>query len=1545
MKKILLVIFCLLVSKIAFSQQTMYWFGGAGNWNDLSHWSFQSGGGVHPTLGLPSSVPTADTHVIFDGNSGLNATGTTTAQLAARTVTLGSEVVIRSLTFDASIATANPRISNGFNIRVTEDVTLQAGVSILNASFAIAMEPVVATTTTLTLNGAVVPLFSKGGAGTLNINGVITSGRYNFAQGIANYLAPTATFNVGLASFSLTVVNSAILNAPNLTNLDTRGNVQISGTAQFNAPLLEHWIRTGANNNTISILDNVHLNLPALKTWEFANMAPGTATATITIPDATVVTARGNWSFVGNLNAGTSEFHVEGTEFRTKAATAVNKVFMENPVATTAANIYGTGSTINELHFVSSNGYFQNGMTIGKLYLAPSRAYTIYRNSMLTITENIIDSTPDCQPFWQIYSSETAFIARINNASGNPINLENAILTRINVTNGVINVVGVDNGNNSTIGTTLNFVEPPAKTIYWVGAAGDDEWNNQANWSATSGGAGGFCLPTQYDDVIFDNNSVVASGSVKITANNAFFHDITVQNNAPVFNFVRGGTGATNMTCYGSWYMRSGMVVAVDNVQFRSADMGETITSNGSFFRITYFQGLGGWTFQDSFQTQANNNYHLYFRGASLNTNNQTVFIGGNFIGNETITPAVTRNLILGSSQISLVTQWLYNATVNTLNAGTSHITLRNGDQFYALANHVYYDVTSNIPTPTTTTSLTILGANVTYHNFHVFNQLADFQNTITANEIRIMPVQLRASLLFRGSVTTNILEIQKNGLFRAFNNVLVTVNQNFITHTLDCQGLMEMYVNGKTPGQFFRFRSANNVFVPNVWMTGVSADLTSGATYTATGLEDTDVTNWTFTVPPAKELYWIGVADNNWNNGLNWTTNSNGVPSPGGCVPTKYDNVHFNSFSTGNLPINILDQPAYFNNLIGHSDAPSGITITSVLGIEGYAYGNLIQMAPNMTFVRLNLMGDANNGQLINNGTSAFGHLTVNNANANWVFTGNTRVTSTYSQIGATVTVNGTSWTGGNIQINGIALNLNVQTVTANQIILTKGALKASDLTMTLTDIFSGAGNNATANARSLDIRNSNITVAVDWLYYNLASATLQATGSTIKFGRNFWGQSGHEYGTIETGETTYGAGSAWYLRGGIKANRVVVNHSKSILDNNTFGTLFLKPRGYTLWLGNNSTQTVTEHLYLSGTPCLTNVLRAGTETGATQASAIATINYTNATPTVANVGNTFDYVRVGGINASNSKLFLQVNATQLGLNTNVENLAGMPGLVGLGPDVNCQVIDPANASTYTITADQFSAGPEATFVWYKRMGGVFQNLNLPSTTRAIDVRNFGYDGVYRVELLYDPLNPVVAERCPQADEITVSYTPNIVGISAGADNLAFCDDATPTIGNLQIDPATTSFMTSTSAILEWYAASTGGSPLASNTPLTNGMYYASLKSVNNCYSAIRTPVTVTFYAKPTANAGPDQRRFNTVFTMVANQPAVGTGTWSVVTGSATIANPSAYNTSVTITSGDKVELRWSVNNNGCMVADEVKLFIVKGVATNPAIRSRAMQ
>lgn len=66
-------------------------------------------------------------------------------------------------------------------------------------------------------------------------------------------------------------------------------------------------------------------------------------------------------------------------------------------------------------------------------------------------------------------------------------------------------------------------------------------------------------------------------------------------------------------------------------------------------------------------------------------------------------------------------------------------------------------------------------------------------------------------------------------------------------------------------------------------------------------------------------------------------------------------------------------------------------------------------------------------------------------------------------------------------------------------------------------------------------------------------------------------------------------------------------------------------------------------------------------------------------------------------------------------------------------------------------------------------------------------------------------------------------------------------------------------------------------------------------------------------------ADAGPDQRVCGNTFTMAANTPPAGyTGTWSVVTGSATIANASSPSTNVTVSQGSLNQLRWTVSGGG---------------------------
>jgi len=88
------------------------------------------------------------------------------------------------------------------------------------------------------------------------------------------------------------------------------------------------------------------------------------------------------------------------------------------------------------------------------------------------------------------------------------------------------------------------------------------------------------------------------------------------------------------------------------------------------------------------------------------------------------------------------------------------------------------------------------------------------------------------------------------------------------------------------------------------------------------------------------------------------------------------------------------------------------------------------------------------------------------------------------------------------------------------------------------------------------------------------------------------------------------------------------------------------------------------------------------------------------------------------------------------------------------------------------------------------------------------------------------------------------------------------------------------------------------------------------------SCANEDATGVTVTVNAPPTtSNAGFDQTQCgNSSFTLAGNTPLVGTGTWSLVSGSATISTPGSPTSAVTgVAAGTSATMRWTISNPGC--------------------------
>lgn len=80
-------------------------------------------------------------------------------------------------------------------------------------------------------------------------------------------------------------------------------------------------------------------------------------------------------------------------------------------------------------------------------------------------------------------------------------------------------------------------------------------------------------------------------------------------------------------------------------------------------------------------------------------------------------------------------------------------------------------------------------------------------------------------------------------------------------------------------------------------------------------------------------------------------------------------------------------------------------------------------------------------------------------------------------------------------------------------------------------------------------------------------------------------------------------------------------------------------------------------------------------------------------------------------------------------------------------------------------------------------------------------------------------------------------------------------------------------------------------------------------------------TTQQITVFADPSAaNAGGNQTVCSGTATLAAASPAVGTGTWSVVSGPGTVTNPNSPSSTVTgLTSATPTVLQWTVSNGPC--------------------------
>ncbi len=293
---------------------TLYWVGGAGDWNDKNHWSLTSGGAGG------ACIPFKNDNVVFDANSGL----------ATRTVTTSSSSFCKDITWTAGVGATTFNESSTASFRVYGSATMQPTVTM-----SAILEFYGSDAVTLTTNGGGTGAFqffiSKTGSGSVTLLddwiNTTNQGSIQYLSGGLNMAGRTVTCWVFNSNVN-TVRNLNISNATITTNL--------------------RWIYLGSNKTINATGSRITSN----------------ATFQVNAPNSNYP-----WVDLTEVNRETTnDFSITGTTFGQLTFTNT---------APTALGRINNGNTIRRLEYKGAGFIGNTGNNIDSLILAGSRNYVL----------------------------------------------------------------------------------------------------------------------------------------------------------------------------------------------------------------------------------------------------------------------------------------------------------------------------------------------------------------------------------------------------------------------------------------------------------------------------------------------------------------------------------------------------------------------------------------------------------------------------------------------------------------------------------------------------------------------------------------------------------------------------------------------------------------------------------------------------------------------------------------------------------------------------------------------------------------------------------------------------------------------------------------------------------------------------------------------------------------------------------------------------------------------------------------------------------------
>ncbi|MEE4177203.1 MAG: hypothetical protein V2I46_06800, partial [Bacteroides sp.] len=1164
MKKLLFVCLIAILASINVFAANYYWVGGSGNWSDFqNHWATTSGGTVFHT-----QAPTQFDQVIFDGNSFPEAGAIVTIDQVA--VCLAMEWTgVQNLPTLAGAYTQSLNVYGSFTLTEGMDFQFSGDVYFMSEEEG----------RTITMAGHTFKrhiFFQGAGSYTLqddlSINGAYNVHLYQGGLDLNNHDLTASRFiadnttvrtlTLGTSTITLSYSSSSsytyyafLVNGTNLTFSGEASTIRLTGYRAyfanvgvgltFNDVFFESSSGSGLLNGSNSTFSNVVFN------------APGSLSGTANSVD--------NLTFMSNGSIGSSNNNINILSFGG------------------TATLGGNTGTYNQVTMPENSSITGDNNTFGTLTFAAGKQYTLTAGRTQFILNDLIAAGTCAEPII-IQSNSTTTQSTLSKASGT-ITLERVNLQGLNATGGATFIANdaIDLGNNT--GWVINL--PATQNLYWVGGTGN--WEDISHWASESGGQGGFCVPTKFDNVIFDHNSFDAPGqTVTIlgdASETAYCQDMiwTGVLNAPSLY----AANTKKLKMHGSLTLSADMVFnLLGDIFFESEAPLNTITSaSQSFKRNVYFQGTGTYQLSDAFSISGN--FYLYLDRGGLDLNDQTVNLYRFFS-----TTTNERSLDLGASTVTLSysssTSYTYyaldfNGTNLILNSGTSLIRYTGARPY--LRNNGTGLVFHNVLSEATTGEFRIYASGTTFNQVTTNNSARlSGGNTIAQmtvegnsyissnnNNIAILNVAGEASFSNDNS-TYGLVSIQGNATLNGNNswnqltlngNGTITGNNTFSTLTLTAGNQYTLTYNktqtitgdllaegscagpiviqsSSTTSQTTLSKASGTVTLNFVSLQGLNA--IGGASFIAN--EATDLgnnTGWVINLPAPKTLYWVG-GTGNWEDISHWSGESGG--EGGYCVPSRFDNVIFdqNSFDAPGQIVTIngdASENAFCQDMTwtGVLNAPTLYAATSKkLNLHGS-----LTLSPDMSF---NFLGDI----------FFVSEIPLNS------------ITSAGQTFKRNVYFQGT----GTYQL------ADAFEITGNFILyLDRGGLDLNDQTVSLYRFFS-----TTTNERSLDLGASTVTLSYSSSYsytyyaldFNGTNLTLDSGTSLIRYtgARPYLRNNGtglvfhNVLSEATTGETKiYGSASTF--------NHVTTNNSVSLYGGNTIAQVIIGGNSYIVGSSNN--------------------------------------------------------------------------------------------------------------------------------------------------------------------------------------------------------------------------------------------------------------------------------------------------------------------------------------------------------------------------------------